>query len=316
MGEAGEDSVANAAGIDISNFQPSFDWAAEKGKISFAFIKATEGKTFKDPEFATNWQHAKALGIVRGAYHFGHPRNGAAVDAAAFLAVVRAHGLAAGDLLALDLETTDGLPPAQVSRYARNWCADVAKATGLTPIVYTFLSFAQEGNCAGLGRYPLWIAEPSAPAGHPVVPRPWTKWAFHQYGTARVGNNTVDVDVFNGDRAALKAFANPAPKPPPAQEEEVQSGTLINGANAVTAISIPRGTAKTIGFGCDNGRQGLPPAQLRVAIWHGGWEVHGQVAVDGSKGQAVVKFAKPGSTSVISVQRLDAGDVNVGYEVS
>jgi hypothetical protein len=25
--------VANAAGIDISNFQPSFDWAAEKGKI-------------------------------------------------------------------------------------------------------------------------------------------------------------------------------------------------------------------------------------------------------------------------------------------
>ena len=96
----------------------------------------------------------------------------------------------------------------------------------------------------------------------------------------------------------------------------MQSGTLINGANAVTAISIPKGNAKTIGFGCDNGRQGLPPAQLRVAIWHGGWEVHGQVVVDSSKGQTVVKFAKPGSTSVISVQRLDAGDVNVGYEVS
>ena len=312
--------MANAAGIDISNFQPAFDWAAEKGRISFAFIKATEGKTFTDPEFGTNWRHAKAIGIVRGAYHFGRPANGAAADAAHFVAVVRAHGLAAGDLLALDLETTDGLGPAQVSAYARHWCADVAKATGHTPIVYTFLSFAQEGNCAGLGRYPLWIAEPSAPAGHPVVPRPWTAWHFHQYGTARVGNNTVNVNVFNGDTAALKAFANPAPKPPPppppAQEEEVQSGTLINGSSAVTAISIPRGSAKTIGFGCDNGRQGLPPAQLRVAIWHGSWDVHGAVVVDGAKGQTVVKFAKPDATSVISVQRLDTGDVNVGYQVS
>src|SRR6185437_8080285 len=100
MGEPGRGGVANAAGIDISNYQPAFDLAAEKGRISFAFIKATEGKTYTDPEFGANWRHAKALGIVRGAYHFGRPANGAAPDAAHFLAVVRAHGLAAGDLLA------------------------------------------------------------------------------------------------------------------------------------------------------------------------------------------------------------------------
>ncbi len=81
--------MANAEGIDLSSFQPSFDWAAEKGRISFAFIKATEGMTIRDPEFAANWQAAKALGIVRGAYHFGHPKNGAANDSRAFLATVR-----------------------------------------------------------------------------------------------------------------------------------------------------------------------------------------------------------------------------------
>src|ERR1700755_2729971 len=80
-GESGRGGVANAAGIDISNYQPAFDWAAEKGRISFAFIKATEGKTYTDPEFGTNWRHAKALGIVCGAYHFGRPANGAAADA-------------------------------------------------------------------------------------------------------------------------------------------------------------------------------------------------------------------------------------------
>jgi GH25 family lysozyme M1 (1,4-beta-N-acetylmuramidase) len=306
--------VANAAGIDLSSFQPSFDWAAEKGRISFAFIKATEGMTVIDPEFAANWQAAKAMGIVRGAYHFAHPRNGAANDSRAFVDTVRAHGLQSGDLLALDLETSDGLGPQQVAEYARNWCTDVQRATGHTPIVYTFLSFAEEGNCTGLGHYPLWIAEPSAPAGRPVVPRPWTTWKFHQFGTTQVGTNTVDVNVFNGDTAALKKFANPAPKPK--EETDVQSGSLNNGASAVTAIAIPFGSATEIGFACDNGRQGLPTANLRVAVWAGHWTVHNSVVVDSTKGQTVLHFANPSRTSAVSVERLDAGDVSVGYVVS
>jgi GH25 family lysozyme M1 (1,4-beta-N-acetylmuramidase) len=307
--------VANAQGIDLSSFQPSFDWSAEKGRISFAFMKATEGATVRDPSFAANWQQAKALGIVRGAYHFAHPKNGAATDSRAFLDAVRPHGLTAGDLLALDLEVSDGLSPARVAEYARNWCADVQKATGHTPVVYTFLSFAQQGNCAGLGHYPLWIAEPSAPAGRPAVPAPWSTWKFHQYGTTRVGTNTVDVNVFNGDTAALKAFANPAP-PAPKEEADVQSGTLNNGASAVTAIAIPFGSAKEIGFACDNGVQGLPNARLRVAVFAGHWTVHNPVVVDGSQGQTVIKFANASKTSVVSVERLDAGTVSVGYQVS
>jgi lysozyme len=306
--------VANAAGIDLSSFQPSFDWAAEKGRISFAFIKATEGMTVRDPEFAANWQAAKALGIVRGAYHFAHPKNGAANDSRAFLATVEAHGLQPGDLLALDLETSDGLSPQRVAEYARNWCADVHRATGHTPVVYTFLSFAEQGNCAGLGHYPLWIAEPSAPAGRPVVPKPWSTWKFHQFGTARVGTNTVDVNVFNGDTAALKKFANPAAEPK--EETEVQSGSLNDGASAVTAIAIPFGSAKEIGFACDNGRQKLPTARLRVAVWDGHWKVHDSVVVDSSKGQTVIKFGDASRTSVVSVERLDAGEVSVGYQVS
>jgi GH25 family lysozyme M1 (1,4-beta-N-acetylmuramidase) len=306
--------VADAEGIDLSSYQPSFDWAAEKGRISFAFIKATEGTRIRDPDFAVNWREAGALGIVRGAYHFGHPKNGAAADSRAFLDTVRAHGLTAGDLIALDLEASDGLSPARVAEYARNWCADVQRATGHTPIVYTFLSFAEQGNCAGLGHYPLWIAEPSAPAGRPVVPRPWSTWKFHQYGTASVGTNTVDVNVFNGDTAALKKFANPATSPK--EEAEVQTGSLNNGDSAVTAIAIPFGSAKEIGFACDNGNQGLPSARLRVAVWAGHWKVHNPVVVDSSKGQTVIKFGDPSKTSVVSVERLDAGTVSVGYQVS
>lgn len=301
--------MANAQGIDVSSFQGAFDWAAEKGSISFAFAKATEGVTITDPQFARNWRQIKAMGFVRGAYHFAHPADGATASAKAFLAAVRAQGLDRGDMLALDLETTDGLAPAQVAAFGRNWCAEVAAATGRQPIVYTFISFAQEGNCAGLGGRPLWIADPSSPAGHPRVPSPWTTWHFHQYATT-----LVDRDEFHGDTAALKKFAKPAPAPQ--QEDEVQTGILVNGANAVTPISIPFGSAKEIGFACDNGLQKLPVAELRVAVYDGGWQLHNSVQVDSAKGQTVIKFSKPSSTSVVSVQRLDAGDVNVAYQVS
>lgn len=78
----------------------------------------------------------------------------------------------------------------------------MAKAAGCDPIIYTFLSFAQEGNCAGLGGHPLWIADPSRAAGRPRVPGPWKGWLLHQYGT-----DSVDADVANVSSAAgLRAY--------------------------------------------------------------------------------------------------------------
>jgi lysozyme len=59
-------------GIDVSHHQGVIDWrtvAAQPG-VRFAIIKATEGGDYRDPNFALNWQEAKAADLVRGAYHF------------------------------------------------------------------------------------------------------------------------------------------------------------------------------------------------------------------------------------------------------
>jgi hypothetical protein len=40
------------------------------------------------------------------------------------------------------------------------------------------------------------------------------------------------------------------------------------------------------------------------------------ITVDSTKGQTVLPFPNPKGTGVISVKRLDAGEVIVGYEVS
>jgi len=182
-------------GIDVSNWQGSVNWASyAKDGIKFAFAKATEGTTFTDGQFARNWSAMKSNGIVRGAYHFGHPKNSATAEANYFLKAVRAQGLHDGDLIALDLEVNDGKSASSVASWARTWCAHVHDATGTKPIVYTFLSYAKGGYCAGLGEYPLWIAAPSYGAGHPPMPLgPWKSWKFHQYA-----DSPVDKNAFNG----------------------------------------------------------------------------------------------------------------------
>jgi lysozyme len=202
-------------GIDVSNAQGNVNWNANRG-LSFAFAKATEGIGFKDAFFPQNWRGMKSVGLVRGAYDFAHPANDPVAEADFFLSYVRAQGLGTGDLLALDLEVTDGLAPAAVASYATRWCAHVTARAKVKPVVYTFLSFAQAGNCAGLGGYPLWIAEPGVTPGKPSVPAPWRSWTFHQYA-----NTPVDQDLFFGTAAQLAAIGVPAPVGPP-QEETVQ----------------------------------------------------------------------------------------------
>jgi lysozyme len=190
-------------GIDVSSYQGAVDWDGWKRKgLGFAVAKATEGRTIRDSQFARNWSELRRVGLVRGAYHFAHPGNDANAEADFFLGAVRPRGLEGGDLLVLDLEVTDGRSAAHVSSWARTWCSRVAKAVGCDPVVYTYLSFAQEGNCAGLGGHPLWIADPSRTAGKPRVPAPWKTWLLHQYDV-----DPVDADVANVSMAAdLRAY--------------------------------------------------------------------------------------------------------------
>src|ERR1700687_2207685 len=69
-------------GMDVSHWQGAIDWdtVASSG-IAFAFVKATEGTTYRDPRFAFNYSEIARVGIFRGAYHFGRPGTDAATQA-------------------------------------------------------------------------------------------------------------------------------------------------------------------------------------------------------------------------------------------
>jgi hypothetical protein len=198
------------AGVDVSSFQRlPRDWQAEAGAISWAAVKMTElsaAGPYENPDAAADWAWLKANGKGRVAYLFGHPSQGVTATVGLFASALGRVGLDDGDGICLDHEVSDGLGAAQVAAWGRAVLANLAHMYHRAPLLYTFLSFAGAGNCDGMGGYPLWIADPSSPAGHPRVPAPWKSWAIHQHAiTGAIDRDTAVWQTLAGMRAALGA---------------------------------------------------------------------------------------------------------------
>ncbi|GGP18167.1 hypothetical protein LDL08_44355 [Nonomuraea glycinis] len=189
-------------GQDVSNYQPQHDWATSGA--DFGIVKATEGLDFKDPTFARHWKELDKNKVARGAYHFGHPANDPVVEADYFLAAVNGQQGKPGDLLALDLETSDGQSTAHVNAWAKKWLERVTAKTGVKPLFYSSQAFAdQYGH--GLGQYPLWLANYGKAKGTVTPPADWKSWAIHQYS-----DNPVDQNVSALTIKDLRALGRPA----------------------------------------------------------------------------------------------------------
>jgi lysozyme len=195
-------------GVDVSHYQGTINWASVRtAGIMFAYAKATEGITYTDPLFATNWSAMKAAGVVRGAYLYFHSNDDPIAEADHFLSVVGS--IQAGDLPPmLDVEVTDSQTPAVIAATLNTCAARLQAVTGRVPVIYTSPSFwTGSVGSTGFSGLPLWIANwgvtcPSMPVG-------WTNWAIWQYSDAGTVNGitgAVDLDEFNGTMSDMLAF--------------------------------------------------------------------------------------------------------------
>jgi lysozyme len=230
-------------GVDVSSFQGApASWAKNAGAIQWAAVKITELQPpgsapvrYTNPDAAADWAYLKQHGLVRVAYLFGHPSVNAAATVSFFAEQLGALGVDDGDAVALDHEVTDGLRPAAVSAWAVSVLGDLRTTFDRMPLIYTYLSFATEGNCAGLGTYPLWMSDPSSPAGHPRVPAPWQTWALHQYATS--GNIDRDVSSYATPAAMRAALGKGAPVPNKTRKDPEMILVQVDRAG------VPAGTA-------------------------------------------------------------------------
>jgi GH25 family lysozyme M1 (1,4-beta-N-acetylmuramidase) len=193
-------------GIDVSHWQGTINWSkvAGSGK-QFAFIKATEGYGYVDPNYASNIAGARAAGVVAGAYHYARPDLGNAPKDEADWFLDHTN-FASGDLLpVLDLEVSGTLSVTQLQQWVSDWLNEVHNVTGRWAIIYTSPSFWQTSmgdTDQFAANDPLWIANwrvssPSVPAGN-WAGNGWSFWQYSDSGHVQGISGSVDLDRASG----------------------------------------------------------------------------------------------------------------------
>lgn len=194
-------------GIDVSYAQGKIDWQKVRAmqedsvRISFAFVKATEGLLKVDPYFKRNWREAPKVGITCGAYHFFRPEKNGLWQARFFLQNV---SIEKGDLPAVaDIEVLDRTSPQTMRKELKIFLNHVESKTHVRPIIYTNISFYTDYLAGYFDNYTLWIANYYQPE---LAMDAKTKWQFWQHSDiAKVNgiNHTVDFNAFRGDSLAF-----------------------------------------------------------------------------------------------------------------
>lgn len=195
-----------ALGVDSAHFD-QVEWGDLKsvGLVSFAYIRATQGKAFVDPKFNENWRQAKSVGILRGAYHV--LTGGDVVDQAENF-VQHLH-LEQGDLPpAVDFERSP-FGPSATSADLTLFLKLVEQKTNCTPVIYSgnaLRGLFSRSDQTGIGRYPLWLAHYASTLS---VPSPWTSWTFWQFTDRLTIKDlpALDFSEFNGSDSDLREFA-------------------------------------------------------------------------------------------------------------
>ncbi len=188
-------------GIDVSHYQGAINWrGVARDNVAFAYIKATEGVTGRDPEFARNWQGARRAGLRVGAYHYFIFCRSAWAQARNFLAVTPR--TAGGLPPAVDLEPARSCPARltgeEVRRELDAYLAIVEARQRRHAVLYVTPQFY-----AAYGRYlpkrPMWrrsISLTATPNGS------WTFWQYGSQGRISGVGTPVDLNVIRASRSA------------------------------------------------------------------------------------------------------------------
>lgn len=212
-------------GIDVSHYQKKVDWkrVASQG-IDFAFIKATEGETYKDSFFCENWAGMKAAGVKRGAYHFFRPTLSAEAQAINFIEMA---DLRNGDFVpVLDVEVIDGVSPEKFLQQMDEWLLIVEDHFKVKPIIYTYQNFYNKHLAGHYEGYPVWIARYSSWRKPRLrANQDWQFWQYGNKGQLAGINGPVDFNVFNGTKNDLDSFSIVRPEPlfnpPPSSSDDL-----------------------------------------------------------------------------------------------
>ena len=226
-----EDSEYRPLVIDVSHWQGVIDFATMAAQnVRAVMIKATEGETWVDPDFADNWSNAEPnFGNLRMPYHFYRFGADPIKQADHFVdTVINIAGSWAAAFV-VDVEDTN----TAAKRDDLKLFLDLVEyRTGFVPLIYTAswwwvprLGGTTWANNYGLieaeyqfdgtdsNKWPITINDAFLDKLiNPTIAADWQEWEFWQFtskGNAKAFGATssyIDVQIYNGTLGELKAL--------------------------------------------------------------------------------------------------------------
>ena len=224
-------------GVDVSHWQGVMDWRkAKKAGVQFAFIKATEGLNWVDPQFKNNMDGCRYVDIPFGIYHFWRGLVSPELQAANFM---KAYTYVGGGIpFAIDVEAHDGITPKQTKISIAKLVQLLINETGKLPTIYTSKE-KWDRYVEAYDRWkelPLWVANWDNVS--PVLPRDWSSWYIWQYKVEDNGykygaeqGKQIDLDHVKDaylDFYGIDVEVEPAPQPQPTMPD-LLTEIIING---------------------------------------------------------------------------------------
>ncbi|CAM5462054.1 Lysozyme OS=Streptomyces alboniger OX=132473 GN=CP975_24205 PE=3 SV=1 [Streptomyces alboniger] len=218
-GQGGRPSGGDATqteGVDVSSHQGNVAWQTLwNSGVRWAYVKATESTSYKNPYFTQQYTGSYNVGMIRGAYHFATPDTSSGAAQATYFASNGGGWSRDGRTLpgALDIEWNPygaacfGKSQSAMVSWIRDFLTTYKARTGRDAVIYTATSWWKQctGDYSGFGASnPLWIARYNTSPGE--LPAGWGFHTMWQYTSS--GPTVGDHNKFNGALDRVQALAN------------------------------------------------------------------------------------------------------------
>lgn len=201
------------AGIDVSKHNGKIDFEKVAGDdYQFVFIKASEGKTYRDDGFDRNYREAREAGLKVGAYHFFRKNRTGREQADNLLDALKDKTL---DLpLVIDLEDDwgNGATTSRETALQRVLeMIEILKDKGYDVMIYTNMDGYEKYYKGMLGDHDLWLCSFTSP--DLLKDKPHRFQQFSHQGSVAGVKGEVDLNVWRGSKRQWQSYLENVSQP-------------------------------------------------------------------------------------------------------
>jgi lysozyme len=194
-----QDEIGDIYGIDVSHHQGKIEWGKVREwngkKISFVYIKATEGATYVDNRYSRNFAGAQKNGLLTGSYHYFRTTSSVDDQFQNFISNVNKNEQ---DLIPLiDVEEKKNWSDKEFHKNFQEFLDLIEGHFGKKPMIYTVNSFYNHNLSGKYESYHFLIGRYGSNSPNMKDNSSWTIWQFSESGKVNGIPKNVDIDVIN-----------------------------------------------------------------------------------------------------------------------